>query len=215
MKIIALIRKEWLLEWRQRYALGGILLYVLSTVYLVYISAINISGPLWNVLLWLVVVFAAINAVAKSFTQENSYRQLYYYTLTDPVSVFIAKVIYNTLLLLAITILTSMAFAFLAGWPVQKPGLFALILVLASLGFAITLTFISGIAAKAANSATLMAILGFPVLIPTITTIIRLSTSALGMMAGTDQWREVMILLAIDLLLGALGIILFPYLWRD
>ena len=40
---IFLIKKEMRLEWRQKYAISGVLLYVLSTVFIIYISMINVQ----------------------------------------------------------------------------------------------------------------------------------------------------------------------------
>ncbi|MEL7531400.1 MAG: hypothetical protein AAFN10_08845, partial [Bacteroidota bacterium] len=63
-----LLRKELMLEWKQKYAFNGLLLYVLSmsiVIALVFRDELNPSN--WNLLLWLMLLFAAINAVAKSF----------------------------------------------------------------------------------------------------------------------------------------------------
>ena len=52
--IITLIKKEFLSEWRQRYALNGIILYLASTIFVVYMSfklkAGAIDEPTWNAL---------------------------------------------------------------------------------------------------------------------------------------------------------------------
>lgn len=62
-----LLRKEFLLEFRQRYAISGIVLYVFSMIFVVYVASIKVQPPVWNVLFWLIVLFASINAVVKSF----------------------------------------------------------------------------------------------------------------------------------------------------
>ena len=98
---------------------------------------------------------------------------------------------------------------------VKEVGLFAIILFLGSVGFSIAFTFIAAIAAKANNSATLMAIMGFPVVIPILLTLVKLSANALRLIQDSGYWRDISILLAIDVILLTLVIILFPYLWRD
>ena len=133
------LRKEILLELRLRYAISGILLYVLSTVFIVYISAVKVEPPVWNILFWIIVLFASVNAITKSFQQESGNRQLYYYVLANPRAVILAKAIYNTLLLLALTLLTYGFFSFIAGNPVEDQALFFLALFLGSTGFALTL----------------------------------------------------------------------------
>lgn len=212
---LTLLRKEFLLEFRQRYAISGIVLYVVSMVFVVYIASIKVSPPVWNVLFWLIVLFASINAVVKSFVQESGARQLYYYQLADPAMLLLAKIVYNTLLLFTLSVLAFGAYSMVAGNPVKDVGLFVLVLVLGSLGFSIAFTFIASIAAKANNSATLMAILSFPVILPILLTLIRLSQIALRVIQDTSYQRDIINLLAIDAILLTLTFVLFPFIWKD
>jgi heme exporter protein B len=214
-RLLLLLHKEFLLEFRQRYAISGIVLYVLSMVFVVYISSIKVQAQVWNILFWLIVLFASINAVVKSFVQESGSRQLYYYQLTDPVSLILAKVLYNTLLLLVLSLLAFASYSLVAGNPVKDPSLFALVLLLGSFGFSIAFTFISSIAARANQSATLMAILSFPVILPILLTLVRLSAIALRLIQDTSYQRDIVNLLAIDTILITLTFVLFPYIWKD
>lgn len=210
-----LLRKEFLLEFRQRYAISGIVLYVFSMIFVVYVASIKVQPPVWNVLFWLIVLFASINAVVKSFVQESGARQLYYYQLSDPSMLLLAKILYNTLLLLVLSLLAFFTYSFIAGNPVKDYGLFMLLLLLGSLGFSIAFTFVASIAAKANNSATLMAILSFPVILPILLTLVRLSAIALRLIQDTSYQRDILNLLAIDAILLTLTFVLFPYIWRD
>ncbi|MCB0585521.1 MAG: heme exporter protein CcmB, partial [Phaeodactylibacter sp.] len=151
----------------------------------------------------------------KSFVQENSARQLYYYSLANPISILLSKIIYNIILLLALSLLTWLGFSFVAGSPVRDTGQFFLALLLGSAGFSITFTFIAAISSKADNNATLMAILSFPLIIPILLTLIKLSANALRLMQDTAVQNDIFILLAIDLMLLGVGLALFPFLWRD
>ena len=84
-----LFKKEVKLEWRSKYAFNGVLLYIVSTVFICYISFSLSTGfkydkayPIvWNVLFWIIMLFASVNAIAKSFMQESRGRLLYYYTI--------------------------------------------------------------------------------------------------------------------------------------
>ena len=213
-EIVFLLQKEFLLEWKQKYAISGILLYVCSTVFIIYLAASEIEAGIWNSLFWIIVVFASVNAVAKSFIQENGSRQLYYYQLVSPYAVLLSKMIYNTLLLWILTGLAYLMFSIFHPSPVEYGDKFLLAVLLGGLGFSVTLTFISAIASKANNGSTLMAILGFPILIPILVAIISISRNALVLRMGSIQ-GSINILIATDLLLLAAAIVLFPYLWRD
>lgn len=212
---LTLLRKEFVIEFRQRYAISGIVLYVFSMVFVVYIASIKVQPQVWNILFWLIVLFASINAVVKSFVQESGTRQLYYYQLVNPNVLILSKIVYNTILLLVLSGLSYGAYSLVAGNPVKDPGLFTLVILLASLGFGVAFTFIASIAAKANNSATLMAILSFPVILPILLTLVRLSAIALRLIQDTAYQKDITNLLAIDALLLALTFLLFPFIWRD
>jgi heme exporter protein B len=216
LQIWSLFSKEVRMEWRRRYALGGVLLYVFSTVFVIYIIIGEKTGPVvWASLFWIIVLFASVNAIAKSFVQESQQRQLYYYTLASPSAVILSKMIYNSLLLLLISGLSYAAFSLIMSSPIKNTGLFLLILIMGSIAFAITFTFIAAISSKARQSATLMAILSFPIIIPILMTLMRLTKIALQLMHDTEYYRDIFILVGIDMILLSLVFVLFPYLWRD
>lgn len=210
-----LLRKDLTLELRQKYAISGILLYVLSTVFIVYLAFIQLPPRVWNTLFWIIILFASVNAVAKSFVQENHSRALYYYTIANPLAVIVSKIIYNTVLLTLITFLTFGFLALIAGNPVKDMSLFIATLLLGSLGLSITLTFISAIAIKASNSATLMAVMSFPVIIPILMTLLKLSAVALRLLQDSNYMQDIWTLLAIDAILISVALVLFPFVWRD
>jgi len=74
---------------------------------------------------------------------------------------------------------------------------------------------ISAIASKAGNNGTLMAILSFPVIIPVILLLIRISKSAMDGLARYLNYGNIGVLCAINVIVIATSLILFPYLWRD
>lgn len=210
-----LILKEMKLEWRRKHAISGILLYVLSTIFIVYTTTIKVEAKVWNVLFWIIVLFASVNAIVKSFIQESGQRQLYYYQIANPTAILLSKIIYNAALLLFLSLLSFVVFSFVAGNPVRAYDEFFMTLFLGSLGFSITFTFISAIAGKADNSSTLMTILSFPLIIPILLLLLKMSANALRLINDTDLSGDISMLLAIDLILMGLALVLFPYLWRD
>lgn len=218
-QIRTLILKELTLEWRQKYALNGIFLYVVSAVFITYLSVGakqgNIGVATWNALYWIIILFSAVNAVAKSFVQEQQGRQLYYYMIASPESIIFSKIIYNSGLTLVLALLGYLVFSVILGNPVQDQGLFLLNVVLGSLGFSACLTMVSGIASKASNNATLMAILSFPVIIPILLMTIRVSKNAIDGLDWSVSVDKLLTLLAINAIISATAYILFPYLWRS
>lgn len=72
----ALIQKDLLLDFRQLFGLGGIFLYVFSSFFIVFLSFGEVSGVGWITLFWIVVLFGSVNAVLKSFAQEDESRNI-------------------------------------------------------------------------------------------------------------------------------------------
>jgi heme exporter protein B len=218
-----LLKKEILLEWRSKYAFNGVLLYVISTVFICYIS-FNLNGGftgaksypiVWNVLFWIIMLFAAVNAIAKSFLQESRGRLLYYYSITSPQAIILSKTIYNSLLMSLLSLLALIVYLVFFTNTLGDPLFYFIAVILGSISFSTVFTMISAIASKAGNNGTLMAILSFPVVIPVILLLIRLSKNAMDGLARSVSYGSIGVLLAINLIVVTTALLLFPYLWRD
>ncbi|WP_316813297.1 heme exporter protein CcmB [Pedobacter heparinus] len=210
-----LIKKELLLEWRSKYALNGVLLYVVSTVFVCFLSFVSIDKITWNALFWIIMLFASINAVSKSFLQESRGRQLYIYTIASPIALIISKTIYNVLLMLLLTVIALCFYMLVFTYVPEDLPMYFLAAILGSLSFSTIFTMVSAIASKAGNGGMLMAILSFPVIIPVLIVLIRLTKNAIDGLDRSVSWDEVGILLCINVLVAAVSLLLFPYLWRD
>ncbi|HXH99062.1 MAG TPA: heme exporter protein CcmB [Sphingobacteriaceae bacterium] len=211
-----LIRKEIVLEWRSKYALNGILLYLVSTVFVCFLSFRSIEqASTWNALFWIIMLFASVNAIAKSFVQESRERQLYYYTIASPHAIILSKVIYNVLLMILLATVAIAFYSIVFKNPVGDPLFYLLSILLGSISFASVFTMISGIASKANNSGALMAILSFPVIIPLLMLLIKFSKNAMDGLDRSVSYNEIGVLAAINIIVVIISLILFPYLWRE
>ena len=219
LQIKNLVAKDILLEWRQKYSINGMLLYVGCTIFVTYLSFNTKASALgvvtWNTLFWIIMLFVGVNAVAKSFIQEREGRILYYYELADPESIIIAKIIYNVILMSLLGLVGLGLYSIVLGNPVQDNSLFIINLLLSSIGFSSTLTLISAIASKTQNGTTLMVVLSFPVIVPLLLMAIRISNNALDGLDWSVSSGSLIILGAINVIVITLSLILFPYLWRS
>ncbi len=218
-----LFKKEIRLEWRAKYAFNGVLLYVVSTVFICYIS-FNLNpgfkdskgyAIVWNVLFWIIMLFASVNAIAKSFMQESKSRLLYYYSIASPQAIILSKTIYNMLLMSLLSILALLIYLLFFNNTIGDPLYYFLTVLLGSVSFSTVFTMISAIASKAGNNGTLMAILSFPVIIPVILLLIRLSKNAMDGIERSFSYSNIGVLLAINAIVIATSLLLFPFLWRD
>ena len=218
-----LLRKEILLEWRSKYAFNGILLYVVSTVFVCYMAFHLNAGfeqakgysLVWNILFWIIILFASVNAIAKSFLQESRGRLLYYYSIAGPQAIILSKIIYNALLMLVLSTLALIIYSVFFKNPTNDVSYHFLSVLLGAISFSTVFTMISAIASKANNNGTLMAILSFPVIIPVILLLVRMSKRAIDGLDRTLSYPDMGVLFAINVIVIAASLILFPFLWRD
>lgn len=208
-----------MLDLRQKHAWGGMVLYVISSVYVCYLAVRQGLGTAtWNALFWIILLFAAFNALARSFQREDQGRQLYLFTLAGPRNVVLARTLYNAITMVALGLLSLLFYMLFLGTQAMAnvlPGQFLLAVLLGSIGFASVLTLISAIAARAGNGLGLMAILGFPIVLPMLLAVMRASKLALDGVGMAANGKYFLMLLAIDALTVATSALLFPYLWRD
>jgi len=216
-EIRELFRKDLMLELRQKYAINGILLYVLSTIFVAQLCFGRvIDENTWIALFWIILLFAAFNAVSKSFVQESASRRLYYFMLAPAVAVVLSKMLYNASLMVVLGLLSLLIFIVFMGFPVFNLALFLPAFILGCFGLASALTMVSAIASRSGNNAALMAILGFPVVIPLLLLLINASSFSLKKTLLTvDILKNLSSILLIDVVIVTLAVILFPYLWRD
>lgn len=220
---LQLLKKEILIEYRAKYAFNGVLLYVVSTVFVCYIAFSLNQGfeqsqgyaIVWNVLFWIIMLFAAVNAIAKSFLIENRGRMLYYYTITSARAVILSKTIYNCLLMLLLTVLTMVVYLLFFNNTIGDVWYYFIAVLLGSISFSTVFTMISAIASKAGNNSGLMAVLSFPVIIPLIIILIKLSKNAMDGIDHSFSYGHITMLCGINVIVIATSLLLFPYLWRD
>ena len=89
-------------------------------------------------------------------------------------------------------------------------------MVLGGASISIVFTLMSAIAAKAQQNAALIAILGFPVILPQLLLLMRLSKAAFAEVFRVGAVMQLsFLIMGLDILVIAMAVILFPYLWKD
>ncbi|MFZ5972390.1 MAG: heme exporter protein CcmB [Bacteroidota bacterium] len=217
--IIALFAKDLTLELRRKSVVAGLALYLFSTAFISYLTFSlkqnQITPLVWSALFWITLLFTAVNAVAKSFIGEKKGADIYLYSIASPHAVLLAKILYNFLLCSLLAATGFVLFALLLNNPIEELSLFLATLLLASFGFASSLTLLSGIASKANNSNVLMAILGFPVVISVLLLSIKITKNCIDGLEWAASQRDIFTLIAINGLIAAVSYLLFPYIWRS
>lgn len=214
--ITAILAKEFQSDFRNPYNLVATLLFLVSSMYTCYIGVNRISDAnTWIALFWIILLFTSFNAVNKSFQSEQRPFMVYLYSLCSPQSFIAAKAIYHATVMAVLSLIALVVYRVLFQISIGDTTMLILAVILGSSGFAIALSLLSSIAAKAGNNITLMAILGFPIMLPMILVATRLGKNAVDGLAWEIQWKYLFVLAGLNVVSFALSVVLFPYLWRE
>lgn len=213
--LFTLLKKDLLLEFRQQYTFFGILLYIASTTFVIYLTMGQPDDQVWNGLYWITLLFICINSVARSFLQEGKGRMLYFYSIASPTHFIFSKLIYNSLLMCLMSGLSLLLFILFLGNPLQHQLLFFGLACLGGISLSLVFSFLAAIAAKAQQPSAIMAILGFPLIIPQLILLMKIANIAFADIVQNGLPQLIGMLIGFDIMIIALAYILFPFLWKD
>jgi heme exporter protein B len=200
----ALLGKELRTEFRSRELLTTTVVFVLIIIVLfsfTFDPTSEESRRFGSGLLWLAFLFAASLMLQPCFLREQSNDTLSALRLSvaDPFAIFLAKLVANTLFLLATELLLLPLFAVMYNVPVLAvlPQL-ALVFFLGSLGISVVGTALSAISAQARMRELLLPLLLLPLLTPILVASTEV-TSALLQREPYVQWKGIGFLAVFDL----------------
>jgi heme exporter protein B len=215
-KTMHLLARFYRQEVRNSNVLFSLGLYLLGVTYLIYLlTGNNTSDAVWNTLLWVVVFFGTVQLSSRSFEYESDQYFFYYQNIATAKQTIIAKLLFNSLYMMTLSGAAWLLFTVFFGNPVYSTGLFLIGLILGSIGFSVVLTLTSGIAQRTKGNATLSAILAIPLLFPVLQLTSALNLQAIVGVELADATNLIGALAALDMGIGLLAYLLFPYLWQD
>lgn len=211
-----LVIKDIRLNGREKNAIYSMILYVLCTSYVAFLCFEGrIDDRSWIALFWIIVLFTAMNASLNSFKRELNQQALFYYTLVNPHAIILSKILYNSGLLILLTLSSFLIYSIFLGSPVLAFLPFLGCLFLGSAALASILTLVAAIASKTNNSAGLMAVLSMPLLFPLLLNLIKTSQLCLIESKFISVGNQILFLALLNIASILLSYLLFPYLWRD
>jgi len=215
----AVFRKDTSSEIRTRYALNALFLFTVTTLSIILFSFQSATVPVQvhAGLLWVLIFFAAMSGLSRTFiTEEDRGTILLLKLSTISTPVYYGKLLFNVILLLALTTILTVLYAMvLPGFHVQGVGTLCMSLFLGTVGLASASTIIGALIAKANARGTLYPVLSFPIVLPLLLTVIRATTIAMeqeGWDAAMDEYR---VLISYILAVNAASYLVFEYIWKD
>ena len=217
----AVFVRELRSEFRSRQALNAVALFAVCSIVAVSLGLgpLNRSAELPLVhaaLLWIVLLFAAFTALARVFVVEEEQRTAAALRLAAPPhAVYLGKLLFNLLLLCALTVLVAVLAIVLLRMQVRSPGPFVVLLVTGALGLVAGTTLIAAMIARAASRGALFAVLSFPILIPMLVTAVRGTALALSGTGWDRCIAPIQTLIAYAVAMFVTSLFLFAYVWED
>ena len=216
--IFTILYKDYRIELSQSHLFFSVVLYLLSSIYIIYIAfqPLGISNvETWVSIFWVIILFAAITVVSKSFFQESYKRNYYYYYLFTPDELIFSKLIYNFIFLFFVSIFSFIFFSFFIGNIIQSSIFFVTLLLLGSLSISNCLTLVSAIGYQVKNNSIIISVLSFPVIIPILLILIKISKlSSLEFSFNLIQ-DDIYLLILLNIIMISITKVLFNFLWRN
>ncbi|HIE53218.1 MAG TPA: heme ABC transporter permease CcmB [Armatimonadetes bacterium] len=214
----AILRKDFLAEFRTRYALSALGMFALITLVAVSfaLGPTETNPAVHAALLWLILFFAAMSGLSRTFVREEETRTVNALRLAAaPLVVYAGKWAFNLGLQGAVELLIVPLFLVLLNVSVGNFALFLAVLVVGSVGLTVAATFVAAIVAKARARGSLFAVLAFPLLVPLLLTAIKGTTAALQGRTWAEGWPEVGLLLSYTGTFAVVTTFLFAIVWTE
>jgi heme exporter protein B len=215
---LAVLHKDLRTEARARAALGAVVLFSVVTLVAVSysIGGFAITPDIQAALLWIVLLFAALAGLSRTFVVEAERGTWIALRLSAAgTQVYFGKYLFNLLLLFVLDAVVIPLFQILLPLPPAHWGVLLLTLALGSAGLAAAATLIAAIVAQAGVKGTLFTVLAFPVLLPVLVGGIGATRKALDGAGFVEALPEIQLLVAYTGVMLTAALLLFDYVWRD
>jgi heme exporter protein B len=203
-------------EWKGKYAVIGVLMYIFTAVLISFLSISGLDNAHFASVFWIVVIFTTLQGVSKSFIQMRKGQFAFWHQLCTPFQFLSAKLINSTFLMLVYTIFAFALFALMHGVPKEiNVMLFLFMTVLTGIGIASVFTISSAIATKTDQAGVLLPVLTFPVILPILLVGMKAGKKAVDGLPFSTMQYDAFLLLSLDVLVITMGLMLMKFVWKD
>lgn len=216
--IWAVFMKDLRAEMRSRYAVNTVLAFVGSALLLILfaLNAEQLPPTPQSGVVWIVILFAALSSLARSFVAETDRRTFDLLRLhAAGAAVYAGKLLFNFLFTLGVNAATFGLYIFFLGLPVASGWALAGVLVLGTAGLAGVTTMLAAIVSQADRKGAIFSVLCMPLLFPLVLILVEATRVAMleGMTAAFAEnfWA----LVGFGGVTITAGLLLFDYIWED
>lgn len=215
---IHVLKKDLTIEFRTRYAINTVLAFVAASLLLLLFTlrAQNLDPTPKSGLIWIIILFAALSILARSFvaeTDRNTYNLLRIYG--SGTSVFVGKLIFNGLFTLFINVTTFVIYIFLLDIIIIDIWAFLLVILFGTLGLSSVSTMLAAIVSQADRKGVIFSVLSIPLLIPFLLILTRVTKIAFVDGSISTSLNDVFSMVGFAGVTITAGVLLFEYIWEE
>jgi heme exporter protein B len=215
---LAILKKEVLQELRTKYALNTLLAFTGASLLLVLFTlrANQLDPTPKSGLVWIIILFAAMSGMMRSFLQETDKKTWGLLQLhADATDVFIGKLTFNFLFLLLLHIFTFAFYMVMMNMQIISPFYLICSLIFGAAGLASVTTLTSAMIAQADRKGALFSVLCIPLLVPLLLILTR--TTKFALIEGPDgaALNDLFALIGFCGVTITTGILLFDFIWEE
>lgn len=214
----SIFKKDIRIEFRTRFAVNMVLAFVVASLLLIMFTlrAHQLDPTPKSGLAWIVILFAALSALGRSFiyeTDKNTFDLLRIYAKGS--TVYVGKLFYNSLFTLFINAATFILYSFLMDLRIASWEAFFVLLILGTLGLSSVSTMTAAIVSQADRKGAVFSVLSIPLFVPLILLLTRVTKAAFIDGIPNGFASDLMALTGFVGVTITAGIILFDFIWED
>ena len=206
-------------ELRTRYALNALFMFVVTalSVILFSLGSESVSNDVLAGMLWVIIFFSSMSGLYRTFVSEEERGTVFTLQLVARATpVYVGKLLFNFVLTLSLNVVIALLYSLLiSNFVVLSPGIFWTTIILGSCAIASSSTIIAAIIAKAHTRGTLYPVLSFPIMLPMLMTVIKATQLSIEGAFFTEALGEFQILISYTVVIIAVSVILFEFVWKD
>ncbi len=216
---IAVFSKELRSEFRTRYAINALIMFVVTTISMI-LFAIGREETSLDVLIgmfWVVIFFGSMSGMSRTFVaEEERGTAMVLQLLSPPPAVLLGKLVFNVVLSLCLNGLTLVLYLlFIDGFQIATQMIFCVVFILGSVGLAAASTIIAAIVAKSNVKGTLYPVLAFPIVLPLLMSLIHATQLAGEGAFFEEALPDFQVIVSYIVVVIAVSFLVFRYVWKE
>jgi heme exporter protein B len=215
---LAVFLKDLQLEQRTKFGINTIIAFVLASlmVMIFALRAEDLHDHAKSGLLWIIVLFASLASLSRSFVSESDQGTLDLLRLRFPAThIYTGKLLYNFLFTFAVAVFSFLLYLFLLNIDISLWFIMSTGLIFGSLGLASISTLLASLVAQSNQKGAVFSVLAIPLLIQLILIFAKVTFTAFHGDQDGSYISDIAALIGYCGVTVTAGSLLFDFVWNE